>query len=49
MNAATIAAFVERQRRERLEAGLPATIVDADAIRLIAALVANGGDRREAA
>ena len=37
-----IAEFVERQRRERIEAGLPPSIVDANTIALIAALI--GGD-----
>ena len=42
MNAAIVADFIERQRRERIAAGLPATIVDTDALRLIAALTAAG-------
>jgi hypothetical protein len=38
-----IAAFVERQRRERAEAGLPPSIVDANTLALIAALIGGGG------
>ena len=41
MTADLIAQFVARQRDERVAAGLPATIVDADAINQVAALVAN--------
>jgi hypothetical protein len=40
-----VAAFVERIREERRKAGLPATIVDLEALRLLAALAAGrGGD-----
>lgn len=50
MNAAAITEFVQRQRRERIAAGLPATITDADTLRLIAALTAaQGGGGRHAA
>jgi hypothetical protein len=49
MNPATVDEFIQRQRRERVAAGLPPTIVDADTLRLIAALMAAGGDRREVA
>lgn len=38
--AADIAAFVERMKRERVEAGLPPTITDEATLRLIGALVA---------
>jgi hypothetical protein len=37
--AEVIAAFVERQRRERVAAGLPETIIDPAALRLVAAVV----------
>jgi hypothetical protein len=43
--ADTVAEFVERQRRERIEAGLPPSIVDAGTIAMIAALI--GGGRNE--
>ena len=36
-----LAAFIERQRRERKKAGLPEQIVDADALAVIAALIAH--------
>jgi hypothetical protein len=42
-----VAEFVERQRRERIEAGLPPNIADADTIAMIAALI--GGGRNDAA
>jgi hypothetical protein len=38
VNADPITEFIQRQRRERLEAGLPASIIDTDALRLIAAV-----------
>jgi hypothetical protein len=40
MNA-DVAAFVERMKRERVDAGLSVTIVDADALSVLAAVVAN--------
>ena len=40
-----VAKFVERQKRERVAAGLPPTITDARTLAVIAALVARrGGD-----
>ena len=40
-------AFVERMRRERIEAGLPAEITDVAVLTTIAALI--GGGRNEPA
>jgi hypothetical protein len=37
--ADTRAAFVERQRRERVAAGLPETITDPSVLRLVAAVI----------
>ena len=48
MMAADTASFVERQRRERVAAGLTPTITDESALRLIAAVMTNAnrvGDR----
>ena len=46
MAAPAIAAFIAAQRSARRDAGLPETIVDADTLRVVAALVARrGGDR----
>ncbi|WP_395155532.1 hypothetical protein [Ilumatobacter sp.] len=39
-NGPEVARFVERMKRERIAAGLPATIVDGPTLRLIAAIVA---------
>jgi len=38
-NTPEVARFIERMKRERIAAGLPATIVDGPTLRLIAALV----------
>ena len=46
MSPAQVAAFVARMKTERAERGLPPTIVDADALKLIAALIGTGTDRR---
>ncbi len=43
MNPPDIADFVERQRRERVAAGLAPAIIDTAALRLIAAVVRGGG------
>jgi hypothetical protein len=50
MSGPAVADFVRRMQAERVERGLPAAIIDANALRLIAALAARrgGGDNGRA-